>query len=70
MTSETKQNQLSAVPVMKINDTAYLLGCAPRTVARMCERGELVACKAGNQWRINRKALMEYMGGAADVVAD
>lgn len=55
----------STIPVARPTEAAQLLDCSPRTVMRMCERGELAACKVGSQWRINRDSLMEYIGGGA-----
>lgn len=69
-TATAERGTLAAAPVAKVNEAAALLGCSPRTIARMCERGDLVACKAGNQWRINRKALNAYIGGVSDVSND
>lgn len=77
MTSGNEETMTAALPIIRPNEAALLLDCHPRTIMRMCERGELVACKAGNQWRINRAALMDYMtkgtnqeGKAAAQVAD
>lgn len=58
-----ERNQLTASPVMKIAEVAQALNCSPRTISRMCERGELVACKVGNQWRVSRHALEEHING-------
>lgn len=58
-TYETKQT----LPILiDTTQAANLLGCSPRTIARMCERGMLKACRAGNRWRVNRNALMTYIG--------
>lgn len=44
------------------NEAAEILRVHPRTVARMCERGELKAVKVRSLWRINREALFEFAG--------
>ena len=44
-------------------EAAKLLGVCPRTVTRMCERGELKAIRVRSLWRINRAALVEYARG-------
>lgn len=50
-------------PIMlSCEEAARVIGCSARTVARMCERGVLKCCKAGNRWRVNRSALMAYIG--------
>ena len=48
--------------MLSCDESARILGCSPRTIARMCERGTLKACRAGNRWRINRDALLAYAG--------
>lgn len=62
MNEQEKETVKGAPPMVSPYEAAELLLCSPRTVTRMCERGELKACKAGNRWRVNRKSLMEYMG--------
>lgn len=52
----------SIPPLLSVEQGAEFLGANPRTVQRMCERGELVACRAGNRWRINRDALLRFAG--------
>lgn len=43
-------------------EAAEILNVCPRTVARMCERGEIKAVKVRSLWRINREALLEFAG--------
>lgn len=52
----------SLPPIIGIEQAAHVLGCSGRTVARMCERGILKYCKAGNRYRINRDSLLAYAG--------
>lgn len=49
-------------PILSAEEAAGFLNCSARTVARLCSRGELVACRAGNRWRINRDALLRFAG--------
>ena len=41
---------------------AEILQVCPRTIARMCERGEIKAVKVRSLWRINRDALLDFAG--------
>lgn len=52
----------SARPLVDSKIAASTLGVSPRTVTRLCERGEIKAVKVGAQWRINRDALLEFAG--------
>lgn len=61
MTKQNEQNKNEVSPTVRAPEAARMLNCNPRTVMRMCDKGVLVACKVGNQWRINRAALLEYV---------
>lgn len=52
----------SLPPLLSVEQGAEFLGANPRTVQRMCERGVLVACRAGNRWRLNRDFLLRFAG--------
>lgn len=53
----------TATPTMlDCKQAASILSVSPRTVSRMCERGDLRAVKVMSVWRINRAALMQYVG--------
>lgn len=66
---KTKEQLISEVTegpqaVVSVKAAAAYLDCHERTVARMCERGELKAVKVMSMWRINRAALVGFaMGG-------
>lgn len=64
MSTKTVQAEpTEETPLMvSLDEAAAVLGCHPRTISRMCERGELKGARAGNRWRINREALYEYAG--------
>jgi excisionase family DNA binding protein len=47
---------------MKIDAAAAILDTTGFTVRRLCRSGELKAVKVGQQWRVNRAALMAYAG--------
>lgn len=56
-------DEAKAMPILlNVKQAAQILGCSPRTVTRMCEGGKLKHCRAGNMYRINRNALLEYAG--------
>lgn len=48
--------------VLTVKQAATLLGCGERSVCRMCERGQIKAAKVMKMWRINKAALLEYIG--------
>jgi excisionase family DNA binding protein len=50
--------------LMKPTEAARLTGLSTRTITRMCDAGQLPAVKLRGSWRINRKALMQLLGGA------
>lgn len=53
------------IPVlMTAKEASEVLGCCVRTVTRMCEKGILKGCRAGNRWRVNRDSLRAYAGCA------
>ena len=54
---------------LTIPEVCELLKLSERTVYQLCRDGELGgAAKVGNQWRVNRAELLEWMkaGGAAE----
>ncbi len=58
-----RYNSTTTAPIMiTCEEAAGIIGCSARTIARMCEKGILRCCKAGNRWRVNRNALMAYIG--------
>lgn len=56
------QSFMNFAPILSAEEAAGFLNCSARTIARLCSRGELVACRAGNRWRINRDALLRFAG--------
>lgn len=48
--------------VLTVKQAATLLGCGERSICRMCERGQIKAVKVMTAWRINKAALLEYIG--------
>lgn len=52
----------AASPLIDVKTAAGILGVCTRTVVRMCERGEIKAVRVRSLWRINRAALMEFIG--------
>ena len=60
--NRTEQTHDAPPLFLDANETAEILRVHPRTVARMCERGELRAVKVRSLWRINREALFELAG--------
>lgn len=48
-----------------MDQVAEYLKLAPRTIARMCARGELPAVKVANQWRIRKDLLDKYLDDQA-----
>ena len=48
--------------LMKPRECAELADCSTRTITRLCERGELDACRFGRSWRINRESFMRRIG--------
>lgn len=48
--------------VLTVKQAATLLGCSERSVCRACERGMIKAIKVMTAWRINKAALLEYIG--------
>lgn len=45
-----------------VREAASLAHVSPRTIARMCELGEVRAVKVRSMWRINRADLMRVLG--------
>lgn len=57
------QESKKELPLMlNCEQTASMLNCHARTIARMCERGDLLAVKVGSHWRVNRDALYKFAG--------
>ena len=48
--------------VLTVKQAATLLDCSERSVCRACERGMIKAAKVMSMWRINKAALLEYIG--------
>ena len=48
--------------VVTTAEAAQFLGCHPKTVRALCQRGELRAVKLGAEWRIPTEALNELIG--------
>lgn len=46
-----------------VEEAARALRVHPRTIRRICERGELRAIRVGRQWRIDRASFEEYYRG-------
>jgi len=49
--------------VLTLTETADALGISPSTAKKLAARGELPGLlpKVGNQWRISKRLLVEYM---------
>ena len=59
----TDASQILSMPLfLTVEQASDILQCHPRTITRMCERGDLPACRVGNRWKVNRDKLMEYCG--------
>lgn len=48
--------------VLTVKQAATLLDCSERSVCRACDRGQIKAAKVMKMWRINKAALLEYIG--------
>ena len=48
--------------VLTVKQAATLLDCSERSVCQACERGMIKAAKVMSMWRINKAALLEYIG--------
>lgn len=48
--------------MLDVKQAAQILNCSPRTVSRMCAKGDLKAVKTLSMWRVNRDALLRYAG--------
>lgn len=57
-TNPTKPTALMLTP----REAATITGTSARTITRLCQAGELPACKLRGQWRINRAAFGELLG--------
>ena len=49
--------------ILTVEDVAARWKVTPAVVADMCRRGELVAFKAGRQWRITTAAVHQHEHG-------
>ena len=61
--SNDDSNSMQAL-TMTPSECGAIAGVSPRTISRMCKRGELKAAKFGKLWRINREAFMQYVNGS------
>jgi len=50
--------------VLSTNEVAHRENVSPRTIRRLCERGELPSYKLGGQWRID-SSYKKHLTGAA-----
>lgn len=48
--------------LLSILQAAELAGVSGRTITRLCDNGTIKAVKVGNLWRINRDALLVFLG--------
>ena len=48
--------------VISVAEAAALLGMSERSIARACQRGELIGIKVGRRWLINRTRLYSGLG--------
>lgn len=48
--------------VISVAEAAALLGMSERSIARACQRGELIGIKVGRRWLINRTRLYVGLG--------
>lgn len=55
--------QIIVPAVVTTTQAAQYLGCHPKTVRGLCQRGEIRAVKLGAEWRIPTEALDEFIGG-------
>ena len=63
MQDNTKTGQQTMAALMlKPTEAARLAGVSTRTITRMCEDGQLAACKLRGAWRVNRSAFMAKLG--------
>lgn len=49
--------------VVTTAQAAQYLGCHPKTVRSLCQRGAIRAIKLGSEWRIPTEALDEFVSG-------
>lgn len=54
-------------PPLTLAETAAWLNYHPATVRRLIKSRKLIATKAGGQWRISRKSLLEYLEMESDL---
>lgn len=50
---------------LRVQTIARVLGCCPRTIRRMIQRGELDACKVGRDWRVEHWSLDAHIRSTA-----
>lgn len=53
--------------LLTTSEVAAIAAVDKRTIQRMCEAGELRACRFGRAWRINRDWLLRYTSAMAPV---
>lgn len=56
--------------VISVAEAAALLGMSERSIARACQRGELIGIKVGRRWLINRTRLYAGLGFESEVKAE
>ena len=60
---DSKARAVEALPqLLTTSQAARLLKVTPRTVTRLCEKGEIKAVRVASLWRINRDALLKQLG--------
>lgn len=60
-----RENTIDDDRFLTPQQVAEYLQLQPRTVARMCFRGELPAVKFGTNWRISERKLVEWLDESA-----
>ena len=56
------ENDADIIRLLTLPEAAELLQVSKRTVLRMIWRNKLPAFKVGNQWRVNERALVKWLG--------
>ena len=52
---------MTADEILEVKEVAKILKVSTRTVIRLAERGELVAFKVGDLWRLRRSDVDDYI---------
>ena len=61
-----QRREYEKIPLLlTCEEVAAIAGVDRRTIARMCDAGELRACRFGRAWRINRDWLLKYTSAMA-----